>query len=427
VRILELVPHAPRADPRVGWVTQLCAELARTDLIAAVPAPEGPRIDYDGRVSIELVPIEEFASTRAKAVAAGLGGLLTLPPVAAYLARTESVLEREAKPDGVTTHFGAAGRLLAVAGSLALLSDALERRCRALSAAPDVVVCHDVQTLPAGLDVKRRFGARLLYDTHELWPEINVLAPSWERALMATRERRLVRGADAVVTVSPPLARHLERLYGIDHVVVAPNAEPFVLRNGRPAPPTELPLRVLYQGRAVPGRGLQIVLEGWREIDADVAVLAIRAPRGAYVESLRRRYASDIARGAVEILDPVEEGRLVVAAAEADIGLIPYPANRLLHRYACPNKLSQYMQAGLAILSERLDYVGAILDHYDCGITYDSRRPATVAAAVAELAGDLGRVDELRRNAYEAAREDFNWGVQSGGYREALAELLGAA
>ena len=48
---------------------------------------------------------------------------------------------------------------------------------------------------------------------------------------------------------------------------------------------------------------------------------------------------------------PVCEGLLIAAAAEADIGVIPYKPTIINFRYCCPNKLSEYMQAGLPLMA----------------------------------------------------------------------------
>ena len=54
-RILVLVPHEPDLDPRVKWVTQLCARMARTDVLAFADEAEQARIQYDGVVCTERV------------------------------------------------------------------------------------------------------------------------------------------------------------------------------------------------------------------------------------------------------------------------------------------------------------------------------------------------------------------------------------
>ena len=60
-RILMLVPHEPELDPRIRWVTQLCAEFGPTDIIASVSSIEmlksvgRPAQEYNGNIYLERI------------------------------------------------------------------------------------------------------------------------------------------------------------------------------------------------------------------------------------------------------------------------------------------------------------------------------------------------------------------------------------
>src|SRR3546814_5848658 len=61
-------------------------------------------------------------------------------------------------------------------------------------------------------------------------------------------------------------------------------------------------------------------------------------------------------------LPSISESQLVSAARAADVGVIPYNPVFPNHVMACPNKLDQYMQAGIAILSNNIPYVRHIIE-----------------------------------------------------------------
>ncbi|HEU4683064.1 MAG TPA: glycosyltransferase, partial [Nitrospira sp.] len=319
---------------------------------------------------------------------------------------------------------GSACRFLSNLASFALIVSALYRRGRALSIAPAVIVCHDIFALAAGVRLKRVFGCALLYDSHELWPEADLIAQQWEKRLTARIEGRLVRDADVVVTVSPPLARHLERIYHIPHVISAPNAEPLAPPSiGRRVASSSKPLKCLLQGRVSPRRGIEELFEAWTEIEPDEAVLYVRCPQNAFLFELCAAFRKMIEDQRIVVLPAVPEHQLVEAAAFADIGLIPYWNSSLIHRYCCPNKLSQYMQAGLALLCNDLEYVSMVVKQYDCGLTYNAAVPESLPQAVSWLAGHLGDLDRMKRNALRASCSEFHWDAQSAEYRSALESL----
>jgi glycosyltransferase involved in cell wall biosynthesis len=271
--------------------------------------------------------------------------------------------------------------------------------------------------------LKRLWGVPLLYDAHEYWPQANLLQEPWEESLLTRLERRLIGKADQVVTVSPPLAAQLERVYGVRGVLSVPNAVPALDR-----PPSTRahsgPVRFLLQGQLAPGRGLELLLDAWAELDTR-AVLQLRYLANDYATRIEHRYASLFESGRVEKLAPVGEQQLVEAAADADVGVVPYVGPNLNHLYACPNKVSQYMQAGLALLvSSDMQYITSLLQRFGCGVTYDPRRPETLQMAVDSILRDPQELARMKRAAVSATETEFNWETVSKPYSHAIVRLL---
>jgi glycosyltransferase involved in cell wall biosynthesis len=105
---------------------------------------------------------------------------------------------------------------------------------------------------------------------------------------------------------------------------------------------------------------------------------------------------------------------------------VPYTGPNLNHLYASPNKVSQYMQAGLALLvSSDMQYVGSLLERFGCGVTYDPRRPETLSAAVEGIVRDPDELERMKQAAVTASETEFNWEVVSRPYSEAITRLLG--
>lgn len=411
--IVVIVPHDPELDPRVLWTIDLCASILPTHVIAVSSSASAATVDRRGETVIERIPPGGGTDSPPQPVVGtsgdGRAGWRTRLPIPGWVRRRRGAIRHFTTTLGYYSQFGGA----------------LEQRAMQLSLQPSVIVCHDIYALPAAVRLKRLWGCRLLYDSHEYWPEADLLAERWEELYTKAYERRLVRHVDTVVTVSPPLARLLERAYGIGHVITVPNAcpsEPGVTPSA--SRPIATPVRFLLQGQASPRRGFEQVLDTWRSLEGTEAVLEVRCPANPYLEGLRREY-SDLERaGRLEFPAAVRENELISAAARSDVGLIPYPAHSLNHVYACPNKLAQYMHAGLAVLSNDLAYVRSVLEEYGCGGVFDLDRPDSLRATVAALVRDRAGLQRMKEASVRAA-ETFNWEVQSRPYREALSELAG--
>ena len=420
--ILMLVPHDPKEDPRVEWAAASCLQLAPTRVIAIDTRQNTPLRSYDGSLYVEKVDLRTTSSTLARlcsrvgSVAHHLGG------VDRYTQRRIRALEtgntRRTPLDAIQGFL----REISLWGGTALLSSALFRRARSESIRPRVVVAHDIFGLIAGVGLKKLWGVPLVYDAHEFWPAADPIAPAWPEKLLTALERSYIRRADRVITVTPQLASHLETTYGLSFVASVPNAPPMV-----DSAPTEERepgrLRVLLQGRVVPGRGVRTVLQAWRRLGG-VATLFVRSPATPYWDSLASEFGDLVDQGALVILPAVSQDRLISDAQFADVGLIPYPGIGINHEFACPNKLGEYLAAGLGVLSSDLAFVRDVIEKSDCGMVFESNRPSSLEEAVRRIAGDPKMVAAWRRNARLASAREFNWESVSVGYQDAIAGAI---
>jgi glycosyltransferase involved in cell wall biosynthesis len=278
---------------------------------------------------------------------------------------------------------------------------------------PDVVYCHDLYSLQAGLILKRRSATRVIYDSHEYYPyqyQVWFYAP-----VIRFYESVLLRDVDVYITVSPQLAEELSRTYRVGRVYTIPNVEPCprtrteektsamsLLAEGR--------LRLLYQGTFGEGRGLEEVLREWGQVDGTKIALFLRGPRNMWLERVEALAEElGLLGKSVYVLPAVLEKDLIGAAQEADIGLIPYKGEELSYRFAGPNKLSQYLHAGLAILGNRLPYVDEIIREGQCGLCYDVRKKGSLAEAVTTLVADRAMVERFKKNSLAFSQSEYNW------------------
>jgi glycosyltransferase involved in cell wall biosynthesis len=78
-----------------------------------------------------------------------------------------------------------------------------------------------------------------------------------------------------------------------------------------------------------------------------------------------------------------------------------------------PNKLFEYLMAGLPILASKLDAVSELIARYDVGDTVSSLEPEPLARAIEEMLSNPHRLAELRANAARATQSDLRWEVES--------------
>jgi glycosyltransferase involved in cell wall biosynthesis len=280
----------------------------------------------------------------------------------------------------------------------------------------DVLHAHDLNTLPVAAAVARRTRTKLIYDAHELYPEISTLSRT-ERNVWKVTERRLIKRAASVITVCESIAGELETRYDVQRPTVLLNcpdapalnvsADREQLRHtlGMEDDPRAI---VLYQGGFAPNRGLPELIKAGRWLDgARIALMG----SGRIENELRDLIRDERVGDAVVLTPAVPQAEVIAYATGADIGVIPYKGVGLNNYYTTPNKLFDYMAAGIAIAGSRFPEIVRFVEGLGIGVTFDPEQPRDIAFAINHLVSDPATLHEMRMRA-AAASTDFVWGTE---------------
>jgi glycosyltransferase involved in cell wall biosynthesis len=299
-------------------------------------------------------------------------------------------------------------------------------RTAALAAPADVYLASDLYTLPALAAAARAHGARLVFDSRELYAALDSSAGRpWVSAIWRAVERRHIGHADAVLTVNGAIAERLARAYGIAPPLVLHNtperqAVPKTDRLRRAAGLPEGQPIVLYQGGLREGRGLRTLVAAVAAVPEAALVVIGDGPMEAEI----RRLAKPLGARA-RFLGFVGPDALPVYTAGADLGaLLIEPLTESL-RLALPNKLFEYLMAGVPVLAGPGPEVRRVVERYDVGLVAD---PADADAVTAALR--RGLFDETARTRWRAnaasALDAYAWERDAVRFQQAILDLLPA-
>jgi glycosyltransferase involved in cell wall biosynthesis len=91
-----------------------------------------------------------------------------------------------------------------------------------------------------------------------------------------------------------------------------------------------------------------------------------------------------------------------------DAGLTLDTDTCINQRYSLPNKLFDYIAAGIPAIASPLPEVSALIRQYGCGVVIDEVSPEAIAEVLERLRDDRALLQTLKEKA-RAARSELNW------------------
>ena len=232
--------------------------------------------------------------------------------------------------------------------------------------------------LPVATEIALRCGAKLVYDSHELYCEQELSKREkqcWQRI-----EKKYIQYCDSVITVNPSIASELERLYDIKSVNVIYNAvscsnQPRKLRlyHAVFALPPERKI-LLFQGGLSSGRHLESLIIAMRFVHNPVVDLVVMGD-GQLRKKLELIANLNGVKQKVYFHPAVAPDKLLDYTQSADAGIIPYQPTCLNNYYCTPNKLFEFIAAGIPILASDLPEIRNIVTRNSIGLTGLSVNP----------------------------------------------------
>jgi len=92
----------------------------------------------------------------------------------------------------------------------------------------------------------------------------------------------------------------------------------------------------------------------------------------------------------------------------ADAGLSLDKDTNLNYRFSLPNKLFDYISAGIPVITGTLPEVKKIVDENECGIIIPDISPSEISKAIIRLRDDHSLLNRLKQNAVKAS-EKLAW------------------
>ncbi|MBN8978394.1 MAG: glycosyltransferase family 4 protein [Rhizobiales bacterium] len=298
-------------------------------------------------------------------------------------------------------------------------ANSVYERARALGS--DLYHLHDPELLPIGLKLKRA-GHKVIFDSHEDYP-----ADILTKAYLKPGLRRLVSSGfsvfecyacpklDYIVAATPAIRAKFEHL---GCAVVDINNFPLVAEFDEGISWESKRTHACYVGAMTSIRGVPELVDAMALTDPSITLSLV----GEFTEDATAERAK-ASRGWQRVREHGFLGRKELRAtlAHSFAGVVTFlPAPN--HVDAQPNKMFEYMAAGVPVIGSHFPLWREILGSNDCGICVDPGNPSEIARAIDMLFHDQERGRSMGERGRAAVLSKYNWERES----SKLLELYGA-
>jgi glycosyltransferase involved in cell wall biosynthesis len=272
----------------------------------------------------------------------------------------------------------------------------------------DVILANDLDTLLPAYLVARIRGKQLVYDSHEYFTEAEGLTGrAFQKNVWLRIERFIFPKLKNVYTVNESIASIYRQLYKVDVRVVRNMPRkllrPHVSRCSRQLPKDKTIF--LLQGAYIdPDRGAAEAVEAMAFVD-NALLLIIGSGRA--LDELKQIVSTKNLQDRVWFFGKMPASELRDYTACADFGLSLDKPLHENYRLSLPNKLFDYIHAGVPVLVSALPELERIIHSYNVGWIIDDITPEKVADAMNRAVSSSERA-QFKANCLRAA-EELNW------------------
>lgn len=282
---------------------------------------------------------------------------------------------------------------------------------RLLKSKANLFFAEDIYTLPFVLFAAKLKNVPVVYDSREVYSQLAGLVNKQHiQRLIVFIEKFCIRKVNLTMTTGHLDSAHIEKQYSIPPTFVMRNLPlytenilPFDFRTHYNIPANKSLL--LYQGAVLHGRGLKVILPLLPSLPDCVLIVVGGGEQAEYykneVERLRLQKQ-------VIFHGKVSQVELLQFTAGADIGLALIENLSTSYYYALPNKMFEYIQAGVPSIASNFPQMQEIVDTYRTGLCVNPEDMGQITESVLHLISDKEKYGIIKENCRAAAKE-LSW------------------
>jgi glycosyltransferase involved in cell wall biosynthesis len=289
----------------------------------------------------------------------------------------------------------------------------------------DVLVANDLDTLLPNYLVSKLKGIPLVYDTHEIFTEVpELVGQNLKQAVWRRVERWIFPKLKNVFTVNQSISDWYFDKYKVRPLVVRnmprkSGAKVAAATRSELELPSDKKIIILQGAGINVDRGSEELVSAMKYLD-DVVLLIVGS--GDVISCLKEIVETEKLHDRVILTGKVPQEKLQRYTMLADLGVTIDKPTNINYRLSLPNKIFDYIRAGIPVLCSDLTEVARIVRDYKVGVVVDSFDPKILAATISET---LKSPDYLtwKSNTHKAA-EELCWETDEFNLKKVYSQFL---
>ena len=270
----------------------------------------------------------------------------------------------------------------------------------------DAIHCHNLDTLPIGISLKKKLHLPLVYDAHEIWGYMVARdLPRWWASYYLWKEQTLLPHVDRMITVNEPLRDYFSQLTELPISIVM-NCKPLI--QSVYTPPKNKVFTLLYIGTLGKSRFLHELVDIVRDLPDIACLIGGIGSKQDYVSTLEKKCA---ATPNATFIGKVPMDQVLPRTQQADAVICMTDPQDPNNRRALANKQFEAMVCGRPIICTANTYPGKLTKQEDVGLVAQYTEK-DLRKAIITLKEDRALQKRLGQNALNAALREYNWGKQ---------------
>lgn len=276
----------------------------------------------------------------------------------------------------------------------------------------DLLFANDLDTLLPNYLISKLKNRPLIYDSHELFTEVPELIDCpFKRNIWKRIETWIIPNLKTCITVNQSIATILESKYGVKFEVIRnipERTDNFILPSREELKLPRDKKIIILQGAGINiNRGAEELIEAMAYINN--AVLYIIGS-GDVWHLLEEKIKHSNLSEKVVLIKKIPKNKLMAYTRNADLGISIDKNSNQNYYNSLPNKIFDYIQAGIPIVASRLPEIENILTHYQVGCFINSHDPKHIAETINNLFSS-SLLNEYKNNTSIAAKE-LSWEIE---------------